>query len=342
MFIGFISDNAAGAHPRILEAVLKANKGCCLPYGDDEYCAQAQAEFRKLFGPDIEVFLTLSGTGCNVLSLRSALRPWQGVICADVAHINTDESGAPEWGVGSKLLNVPSVNGKISPESLDAYLPDLKDCHHSTPHLLSITQTTEKGAVYTPEEVRALADKAHAHGLLMHMDGTRLANAVAALEARGVDVCALTRDAGVDVLSFGGTKNGLMLGEAVVFFRPELAEDFRTMRKQSLQLVSKMRFVAAQFIEALKDGLWLENARHANGMARRLAAELAAVPYMTVREPEANAVFVRMDPEHMARLLQDFDFHETDPVAHEVRLMCNFGTTEEEIAAFVNAAKALV
>lgn len=341
MFVGFVSDNAAGVHPRILEAVVKANEGYCEPYGEDAYSARAQAEFRKLLGQDIEVFLVLSGTGCNVLSLRSALRPWQAVICADVAHINTDESGAPEWGVGAKLLPVPSVDGKISPASLEAYLPDLKDCHHSTPHLLSITQTTEKGAVYTVEEVRALAAKAHEHGLLVHMDGTRLANAVAALEPDGVDVRAVTRDAGVDVLSFGGTKNGLMLGEAVVFFRPELADDFCTMRKQSLQLVSKMRFVAVQFIEALKDGLWLENARHANAMARRLAEELAAVPYMTVRRPEANAVFVRMDPERMAQLQRDFDFHETDPAVHEVRLMCNFGTTDAEIDAFVRAAKAL-
>ena len=342
MFIGFISDNAAGAHPRILEAVLRANTGYCLPYGDDEYCAQAQAEFRKLFGNDIEVFFALSGTGCNVLSMRSALRPWQAVICSEVAHANTNESGAPEWVSGSKLLAVPSVNGKISPDSLDRYLPDIKDCHHATPHLLSITQTTEKGAVYSPEEVRALADKAHENGLLVHMDGTRLANAVAALEPRGADVRTLTRDAGVDVLSFGGAKNGLMLGEAVVFFRPELADDFRTMRKQSLQLVSKMRFVAVQFIEALKDGLWLENARHANRMARLLADGLSSVPYMIVREPEANAVFVRIEPERMARLRRDFDFHETDSATHEVRLMCSFATTEEEVAAFVQAATALV
>ncbi|MCH5277715.1 MAG: threonine aldolase [Desulfovibrionaceae bacterium] len=342
MFVGFISDNAAGVHPRILDAVVRANSGYCPAYGEDDYCRQAQAEFRRLFGGDIEVFLALSGTGCNVLSLRSALRPWQAVICSDVAHINMDESGAPEWGAGSKLLAVPSVNGKISPDSLDIYLPDIKDCHHATPHLLSITQTTEKGAVYTPEEIRALADKAHANGLLVHMDGTRLANAVAALEPRGVNLRALTRDAGVDLLSFGGTKNGLMLGEAVVFFRPELAEDFRTMRKQSLQLVSKMRFVAVQFIEALRDGLWLENARHANKMARLLADGLAGVPYMTVREPEANAVFVRMEPERMARLLQDFDFHETDSASHEARLMCSFATTEEEVAAFVRAARALI
>lgn len=345
MFVGFASDNAAGAHPRVLEAVARANQGYCKPYGADEYSAQAKAEFRKLFGPDIDVYFALSGTGANVLCLRSLLKPWQAVICADVAHINTDESGAPEWGVGAKLLPVPTVNGKIAPDALDAYLPDLADFHHSTPHVLSITQSTEKGSVYSPDEIRALAAKAHEHGLLVHMDGTRLANAVAALEPHGVDLRSVTRDAGVDVLSFGGSKNGLMFAEAVVFFRPELADDFRTMRKQSLQLLSKMRYVAAQFIEALKDGpvdsLWLQNARRANAMARKLADGLREVPYMQVRTPEANAVFARLDPERIARLQQDFYFYEVDHTIHEVRLMCNFGTTDEEIAAFVNAARAL-
>lgn len=348
MFTGFASDNAAGVHPRILEAVARANDGYCKPYGFDGYSDAAASLFRSLLGENADVFFALSGTGANVLCLRAALRPWQGVICSSVAHIDTDESGAPEWGTGSKLLVVPAENGKITPAAVDVYLPDREDCHHTTPRVLSITQTTEKGSVYSLDEVRALADKAHRHGLLVHMDGTRLANAVAALEtdSRGASATlrALTRDAGIDMLSFGGAKNGLMLAEAVVFFRPDLAEDFRTLRKQSLQLVSKMRFVAAQFLEALKDGdesLWFGNARHANAMARRLAEELAGVPYMTVRQPEANAVFVRMDPDRMARLQKDFYFYEVDAELHEARLMCSFATTEEEIAAFAEAAKAL-
>jgi threonine aldolase len=338
MFFGFESDNTAGAHPRILDALVRANEGYCLSYGADEYSAQGEAEFRKIFGADIEVFLALSGTGANVLALRSMLRPWQGVVCSDVSHIFQAESGAPEWGTGAKLLPVPSRDGKMAPDALDAYLPDLTNCHHSTPHVLSITQCTEEGSVYSVEETRALADRAHANGLLVHMDGSRLTNAVAAL---GEDVRTVTRDAGVDVLSFGGCKNGLLFGEAVVFFRPELAADFQTMRKQSLQLLSKMRFVAVQFIEAFKDGLWLENARHANGMARLLADGLAALPHIRVRPPQSNAVFARMEPEHIARLQRDFAFVEWNPRIHEVRLMCSFRTTREEVEAFVDAAKAV-
>jgi threonine aldolase len=338
MFFGFESDNTAGAHPRVLDALVRANEGYCPSYGEDEYSARAESEFRKLFGEDSEVFLALNGTGANVLALRSMLRPWQGVICADASHIFQGESGAPEWGTGAKLLPVPARDGKIAPDALDAYLPDLTNCHHSTPQVLSLTQCTETGSVYSPEEIRALAGKAHGNGLLVHMDGSRLANAVAAL---GGDARAVTRDAGVDVLSFGGCKNGLLFGEAVVFFRPGLAADFQTMRKQSLQLLSKMRFVAAQFIESLKDGLWLENARHANDMARLLADGLAALPFIQVRAPQSNAVFARMEPEHISRLQRDFAFLEWNPRIHEVRLMCSFRTTREEVAAFVAAARAL-
>jgi len=348
MFTGFASDNAAGAHPRIMQAVVRANEGYTVPYGFDEYSEAARVLFRALLGEETEVFYALSGTAANVLCLRAMLRPWQAVICSDMAHINGAESGGPEWATGSKILTVPAVNGKIVPESIDVWLPLLDDCHHSTPHVLSITQSTELGTLYSVEEIRALADKAHRHGLLLHMDGSRLANAVAGLEKspeQGVSTLrALTREAGVDALSFGGAKNGLMLAEAVIFFRPELAEDFRTMRKQSLQLVSKMRFVAAQFVEALDGGdhcLWLENARQANARARLLADALDGIPSLTVRRPESNAVFVRMEPELIARLQQDFYFHETDPVHHEVRLMCSFATTEEEIAVFAEAVRRL-
>lgn len=344
MFVGFASDNTAGAHPRILDAVVRANSGYCKPYGADEYSDQMRDVFHGIFGDDTEVFLALSGTGANVLCLRAMLRPWQGVICADVAHINTDESGAPEWVCGSKVLPVPSIDGKMTPDSIDAYLPDIDNCHHSTPHVLSITQSTEKGSVYTRDEICALTEKAHKHGLFVHMDGTRLANAVASLESKGESIRSLTRDAGIDALSFGGTKNGLMLAEAVVLFNTSFADDFLTMRKQSLQLASKMRFLAAQFIEALDGGthcLWLENARQANLMARKLADSLRSIPYMQVREPQANAVFVSMPPHYIAQLQQQFYFYETTPAIHETRLMCSFATTDAEIEAFAAAAQAL-
>lgn len=341
MFLGFTSDNASAAHPRILEAMIRANQGYCKPYGEDEYSVEAVEQFRKLLGPDAEVFFSLCGTGANVLALRAMLRPWEAVICADVSHINTDESGAPEWATGSKLLPAPSEGGKIRPESIDCYLPARHSFHHSTPKVLSLTQSTEMGTVYTQEEVRALADKAHRSGLYVHMDGSRIANAVAALEKDGVTLKSLTRDSGVDVLSFGGAKNGLALAEAVIFFRPELAEDFRTMRKQSLQLVSKMRFVAAQFTEALKDGLWLDNARHANDMAAKFAGMLSAIPCMKVIPPQANAVFVQMEPKHIAMLQEEFHFLEFDPSRHMVRLMCSFATTDAELEVFVSAASKL-
>lgn len=338
MFIGFASDNAAGAHPRIMQAVAEANCGYAKPYGGDDYTLAALKEFERLFGPEAKVCFALCGTGANILGLRSLLRPWQGVICADVAHINTDECGAPEWGTGAKLLPVPSVHGKIFPDDLDRYLPDKYSPHHSTPRVLSITQSTEEGTLYTLEEIKALADKAHANGLYLHMDGSRIANAVAALD---VEVCAMTRDAGVDVLSFGGAKNGLLLAEAVVYFQPELAADFQTMRKQSLQLVSKMRFVSVQFTEALKDGLWLQNARHANGMAKYLASRLKEIPNFEVREPEVNAVFVKM-PGHVYRALQtEYYFHILNPYSGEARLMCSFATTKDEIDAFIQSAKRL-
>lgn len=342
MFYGFASDNAAGAHPRIIEAIASVNSGFCKPYGEDEYSAQGVRAFKKLFGPNIDVFFALSGTGANVLGLRTMAMPWHGIICADVAHINTDESGAPEWGIGAKLLPVPSVNGKIKPESLLHYMADRDNFHRSKPAVLSITQSTEKGTVYTPDEVSALVNCAHDHGLLVHMDGSRIANAVASLEGQGASLCSLTRDAGVDVLSFGGAKNGLLLAEAIVFFKPGLAADFAHMRKQSLQLVSKMRFVAAQFIEFFNNDLWLENARVANGMAQYLAQSLADAPQVElVCQPQANAVFAIMKPEHIAHLHKNYHFYEVDPDRHMVRLMCSFATTKEHIDAFSAAVREL-
>jgi threonine aldolase len=318
----------------------RANKGFASAYGADAHTAEADAAFKGLFGDDIAVFYAMNGTGANVMGLKSLIRSYHAVICSQMAHINVDETGAPEAAIGCKLLTLPSPDGKITPEQVKPLLAAQGVVHHSQPKAISITQATEFGAVYSPDEVRALADLAHAHGMYLHMDGARISNAAAYL---GVDVNAFTRDAGVDVLSFGGAKNGLLFGEAVIFFNvsanPAPAADFPYLRKQNLQLLSKMRFLSCQFAELLRDGLWLENARHSNAMAQRLAAGLANVSGVTVvNRVEANEVFAAMSPGRIASLQDDFYFYVWDEALHQVRLVCSFDTTEAEVDAFVAAA----
>lgn len=335
----FASDNTSGVHPRILAAMERANAGHAKAYGQDPYTEQSAEVFRKHFGPDIDPYFVFLGTAANVLGLRTVTRPWHSVVCADVAHINVDECGAPESVTGSKLQVIPSHDGRIRVMDIVPLLHNLGNFHHSQPRVISITQTTELGTIYSQAQIRALADFAHANGMLLHMDGARIANACAALD---VDLATLTRDAGVDVLSFGGTKNGMMFGEAVIFFNPELSREFDFIRKQGMQLISKMRFIAAQFIELLSDDLWLENARNANNMARILADNLRGLPHVTITRPvEANAVFARLSPEHIAALQKDFYFYEWDPVLHEVRWMTSFDTTEAEVMEFATAIRSL-
>ncbi len=332
----FASDNTAPAHPLILQSLLDANIGCCKPYGEDEYSAEAVKSFKKVFGENIDVHFAVNGTGANVLALRSILRPWHGAICADTAHLNTDEVGAPEANIGSKLLLYPAVNGKLTPEGILHYLHDLEDVHHSKPALVSITQTTEQGTVYSVEEIKEISSLAHKHGLFVHMDGARIANAVAALD---VDIKEFTRNAGIDVLSFGGTKNGLMMGEALVYFNTSLSNDFFRIRKQSMQHISKMRYIAAQFIAYFKNNLWIENAKHANSMALYLAQELEKVSNISIsRKTEANAVFSIMPPALISKLQESYYFYELNPHIHETRLMCSFSTTKQDIDTFIKLA----
>ncbi len=332
----FASDNTTGVHPRVMQALNDVNVGACKPYGDDEYCQQAQKAFKKVFGDDIAVYFALNGTGSNVLALKSVLRPWEGTICADTSHLNTDEVGAPEANTASKLLLYPAKNGKLTPEGIEHYLHDLDNEHHTKPCLVSLTQTTEQGTVYTVEEIKAITSLAHEHGLYVHMDGSRIANAVAALN---VDVTEITRDAGIDVLSFGGTKNGLMMGEAVIYFNTSLVRDFFRMRKQCFQHISKMRYIAAQFLAYFEENLWIKNAKHANDMAQYLAKELNTVPNIKISRPtEANAVFSIMPPELIKTLQEHYYFYELNPHIHETRLMCSFATTKEDIDNFVNIA----
>lgn len=337
MITGFASDNTAGASPEIIQTVIEANKGYAVPYALDDYSNQSDIIFSKIFG-EVTVCYTLSGTGANVVALKAMLRPWQGVICADISHINTEEAGAPEVITGSKLLPLPSCDGKIKAKDIDFYLDSIDTFHRVTPKVVSITQSTEKGTLYSPEEIKEICEYAHKNDMLVHMDGSRIANAVAALN---VDIKDLTVNAGVDVLSFGGSKNGLIFGEAVVFFNKELSKDYRTMRKQSLQLISKMRYVSAQFNEFFKNNLWLENARHANAMAQYLAEKLQDIKCLSVQKPQVNAVFVCMDKTLMEKLSKEFYFYETNPQIQEVRFMCSFQTTKEEIDYLAERIKTL-
>jgi threonine aldolase len=337
---GFASDNNSGIHPEILTAIKEANKGHCIAYGDDSLTQSAIDVFKKHFGSEIEVFFVFNGTASNVLSLKASLRSYHAVICAQTSHLNVDECGAPEHFAGCKLLSIPSENGKIYPEQIMPFLELCGNEHHSQPRVISITQATELGTVYTPEELKALSGFAHENGLFLHMDGARLCNAAASLN---LGLSEISGKAGVDVLSFGGTKNGMMLGEAVVFFNRELAKDFKYIRKHGMQLFSKMRFVSAQFIAFLEDGLWLKNARHANSMAQLLARKLEGIPGCEITQKvEANAVFLRIPPQCIEPLKHEYFFYVWDNDRSIIRLMTSFDTEEEEIEGLVNLLKRLV
>jgi threonine aldolase len=298
-------------------------------YGDDIYTETAIGRFREQFGAGVEVFFIFGGTGANVLSLSALMRPYEAVVCAETAHINVDECGAPEKFAGCKLIDLATPDGKLRVEQIEPLLTRAGDQHHVQPRVVSISQPTELGTVYAVEELKRIADFAHARGLLLHMDGARLANAAAHLS---VSLRELTAGAGVDVLSFGGTKNGMMYGEAVVFFDPSLAEGFKFVRKQGAQLPSKMRFIAAQFTALFAEDLWLETATHANRMAQLVAAALREIPQVRLTQPvESNAVFAVVPRESIERIRERFFFYVWNEQTSEVRLMCSFDTTEEDV-----------
>ena len=331
---GFGSDNHAGVHPEVLQALVDANVGHVHSYGDDRYTRDAEDLMRRHFGPSAQPFFVFNGTGANVTALGSLTRSFDAVLCAETSHLHIDECGAPEQIGGVKLLTLPTDDGKIRPEQVRARLRGRLDEHQVRPRVVSITQTTELGTVYSPEEIAALAQCARDSGLFLHVDGARFANAAAAL---GVELRAISADVGVDVLSFGGTKNGLLLGEAVVFFNKDLAKDYRYTRKQGMQLASKMRFVSAQFSALLKGDLWLRSAAQANAMARKLESMVRDIPGVEVTQrSEANAVFARL-PQAVIPLLQEhFFFYVWDGGRGEVRWMTSFDTTEQDLRAFVD------
>lgn len=337
---GFASDNNSGIHPDILAAIAAVNKGHAVAYGDDEVTARAIKRIHEHFGSHAEVFFTFTGTAANVLGLSAAMRPYHAVICSELAHINVDECGAPERFLGSKLLTIPTQNGKIAPADIDRYMHGFGDQHHAQPRVVSVSQATEMGTVYSVDELSCLADYAHSHKLLFHVDGARLSNAAVAL---GKSFKEMITDTGVDILSFGGTKNGLMLGEAIIFLKPELANDFKFIRKQAMQLASKMRFIAAQFEAYLSNNLCFKTAGHANRMARLLAAEVAKIPQVQITQTvEANGVFAILPKSVILKLQEQYFFYVWDEERSEVRWMTSFDTTEEDIRGFVNALKNLL
>ncbi|BDE07050.1 threonine aldolase [Vulcanimicrobium alpinum] len=332
----FASDNNAGVHPAVLAAIADANAGHVAGYGDDPYTERATAAIRRLVGDDAQVFFAFNGTGANVIALAAALRPHQAVICPQFAHLNVDEGGAFERFAGAKLIDVPVHHGKLTPDDVERQMHGIGDPHHVQPAAISISQSTEVGTVYAISELGALGDVARKHGLLFHVDGARIANAAAAL---GGDLRAMLVETGVDVFTFGGTKNGLLFGEAVVFTRPHPAAALLPfVRKQGMQLASKMRFVAAQFEALLADGLWLENAAHANRMARRLAAHLARIRGVRLAySVDANGVFVQVPRAAIAPLQVSRRFYVWDDEASVVRWMCSFDTTEDDVDDFAAA-----
>lgn len=336
----FASDNASGAHPAVLDAIRAANEGHAYAYGDDDWTRAAEAVVRRHLGDEARAFFVFNGTGANVTALAALMRPYEAVICPATAHINVDECGAPERFTGGKLIAVPTPDGKLTPEMVERAIFGVGVEHHSQPRVVSISQSTEYGTVYRPAEIAALAEVAHRHGMYLHVDGARISNAAASL---GRSLKEMIADSGVDVLSFGGTKNGMLFGEAVVFLREGLGEDFRFVRKQGAQLASKMRFIAAQFVALYGGDLWLENARHANEMARVLAEGMAAVPGVRITQPvEANEVFAVLPCEAIAPLAEEFGFYVWDERAGEVRWVASWDTTPEDVAAFVAGARRIL
>jgi threonine aldolase len=336
----FASDNNAGVHPAVLAAIAEANTGHERAYGHDPYTKRAEAVFRRHFGDTARAWLVFNGTAANVLSLKAVTEPHQAVICADGAHVNVDECGAPERFTGCKLLPVRAPDGKLRPADIARHLKDRGDEHRVQPRVVSISQATELGTVYQPGEIRALAESAHQNGLVLHMDGARLANAAVSL---GVSLRACTTDAGVDVLSFGGTKNGLLGAEAVVFLQGLGGEEMPFLRKQSMQLASKMRFLAVQFTTLLDTELWRENAEHANRMARLLATRVQDVRGITLTQPvEANGVFARIPPEHIPALQARAFFYVWNAETSEVRWMTAWDTTEDDVERFAAAIREIV
>lgn len=335
----FASDNNSGIHPLVMGSICRANRGHCIGYGDDEYTENAIEAFKKIFGEECDVYFVLTGTGANVLGLKAVTKPFEAIICTDISHLNMDECAAPESLIGAKLLPVKNKNGKLSAAQLEDFISFKGNEHHVQPKIVSITQATELGTVYTPEEIMEISEIAHINNMLLHMDGARISNAAVHL---GIGLKEITKDVGVDILSFGGTKNGLMMGEAVLFFNGALSYDFKFIRKQGLHLVSKMRFVSTQFVPYLNENLWFKNALQANKMAQLLKEKLSEFPFCKITYPvQSNSVFLTLPHEIAKKLREEYFFYYWDEKEPIIRLMTSFDTEEKDIDEFIETLKKL-
>ncbi len=340
VFTGFGSDNHSGVHPKILSALQSVNVGYVIAYGNDEYTRKAIGRLRGVFGKQAEIFFVYNGTAANILGLRNVTDSFQSILCAESAHLTVHECCGPESYIGCKLVNIPTPDGKLTVDLIEPYLIGLGDPHMAQPHVISITQATERGTVYRPREIEKLADFAHHHDMVLHMDGARICNAAAFLKTGLHEVSGA---AGVDVLSFGGTKNGMMYGEAVVFFDTNLARNFEFIRKQGMQLTSKMRYISAQFLAFLDDDLWLQNALHSNAMAGLLANQLKDIDGVQITQKvQTNMVYVTIPNRCITKLQKQYYFHRFNERTCEVRLMCSFTTTPKDVFGFAAAIRKAV
>jgi len=332
-----MSDNNSGVHPNIIEAIINVNNGHDYSYGNDITTKKAIEKIRELLGVEADIYFVTTGTAANVIGLSGLLKPYEAVVCANTAHINVDECGALEKFSGSKILQISTENGKISKEEVIAFLHSLGDEHQSQPRIISISQTTETGTLYSIKEIKDLANFAHENNMLLHIDGARIANAVVALDTTFKE---MITDTGVDLLSFGGTKNGMMIGEAIVSLNKDLSKGFKFYRKQGMQLLSKMRFVSAQFVAYLSNELWKENASNANNMGKYFADRLLEIPGVTLKsKPETNMLFVYMKKDLINSLQKEFDFYLIDEETNLIRLVTSFDTSKDDIDNFIEFIK---
>jgi len=337
MYVGFGSDNHSGVHPAIIKAIEDANNNYAIAYGEDIHTEKAISKFKEIFGKNIEVFFVYNGTASNILAIKNTTQSYNSIITPETAHLNVHECCGPEKFTGCKLTTIPTKDGKLTPELIEPYLIGFNDEHMAQPRIISITQPTELGTVYKPNELKKIVKLAHEHDMLVHMDGARISNASAYL---GKGLNEISGGTGIDILSFGGTKNGMLIGEAVVFFNKKHAKNFKYIRKQGMQLASKMRFLSSQFNAFFRDNLWLKNAQHANEMAQFLKNELEKLPDINITQKvQANMVFATFPKDILENIRKKYYFHVFREEINEARLMCSYCTKKDEITNFIDYIK---